>query len=111
MIDFHNIGKKVAKVDACDVNSFTNPNASYTNFVSELEIERFRHLTGVKLRFTHPITLISGTNRIGKTSILLLLACSHENFYRLDSSKPEPTWRQHIWKDVMAFTKYETEKN
>lgn len=43
--------------------------------------------------------------------MLLLLACSHENFFRLDSSKPEPTLRPHIWKDVMAFTKYETEKN
>ena len=30
---------------------------------------------------------------------------------RLDASKPEPTWREHAWKDVLTFTKHETESN
>lgn len=111
MIDFHNIDRSINKADSCNVEEFDDAAKSYTNFTNNIEVVRFRHLSGVKIDFSHPVTIISGTNKVGKTSLLLLLACSHEKFLRLDSSKPEPTLREHIWKDVMAFTKYETETN
>lgn len=110
-MDFTNINKKVAKLDAYDVSTFDNPQNSFKHFALELKVDRFRHLSDVSLPFDHPVTVLAGTNRIGKTSLLLLLACSHEKFMRLDASKPEPTWREHAWKDVLTFTKHETETN
>jgi predicted ATPase len=111
IVDFTNINAKIAKLDAYDVASFNNPQNSFKHFALELKVDRFRHLKDVILPFDHPVTVLSGTNKIGKTSLLLLLACSHEKFMRLDASKPEPTWREHAWKDVLTFTKHETEKN
>ncbi|TQM92404.1 AAA family ATPase [Roseinatronobacter monicus] len=110
-MDFTNIDKKIAKLAAYDVATFDNMSNSFKHFALELKVHRFRHLTDIILAFDHPVTVLAGTNKIGKTSILLLLACSHEKFMRLDASKPEPTWREHAWKDVLTFTKHETEKN
>lgn len=110
-MDFTKIHKIKEKLDNCDVSGFRNAEESFVRFVESIEVENFRRLKNLTLEFRHPITAICGQNRIGKTSILLLLACSHEDFLRLDSSKPEPTWRHHNWKDVLAFTNYETERN
>src|SRR6056297_691421 len=110
-VDFTNINSKIAKLNACDVNTFQTSQNSFTHFALELKVERFRHLSEVMLPLNHPVTVLAGTNKIGKTSLLLLLACSHEKFMRLDASKPEPTWREHAWKDVLTFTKHETETN
>ena len=110
-MDFTNINSKIAKLNACDVNTFQTSQNSFTHFALELKVERFRHLSEVMLPLNHPVTVLAGTNKIGKTSLLLLLACSHEKFMRLDASKPEPTWREHAWKDVLTFTKHETETN
>lgn len=110
-MDFTNINAKIAKLDAYDVATFDNPQNSFKHFTLELKVNRFRHLSNVSLPFDHPVTVLAGTNKIGKTSLLLLLACSHEKFMRLDASKPEPTWREHAWKDVLTFTKHETEAN
>jgi predicted ATPase len=111
LVDFHNIERSIEKANKVDVRQFDNAVNSYVNFTLEINVARFRHLVNVKVDFSNPVTIISGTNKVGKTSLLLLLACSHEQFFRLDASKPDPTLRAHIWKDVMAFTKYETEKN
>jgi len=108
-VNFTNINAKIAKLDAYDVATFDNPSNSFKYFALELRVERFRHLSNVFVQFDHPVTVLAGTNKIGKTSLLLLLACSHEKFMRLDASRPEPTWREHAWKDVLTFTKHETE--
>lgn len=110
MSEFTHLAKTKNKVDTSEVVNFSS-GSGYPKFVKSLTVERFRHLENVSLNFRHPISVISGTNKVGKTSILLLLACSHENFLKLDASKPEPTMRQHIWKDVIAFTSYESEHN
>jgi len=109
-LDFVNINQKIASLDACVVDDFVDINASFRSFTRQLTVESFRHIKDVTIDFEHPVTLISGVNKIGKTSLLLLLACSHERFMRLDASKPEPTWREHNWKDVLAFTSHETEQ-
>ncbi|MEQ8334200.1 AAA family ATPase [Nisaea sp.] len=110
-MDFININAKISRLDTCDVATFDNLKNSFKHFTLELKVERFRHLSDVVLPFDHPVTVLAGTNKIGKTSLLLLLACSHETFMRLDASKPDPTWREHAWKDVLTFTKHETETN
>jgi predicted ATPase len=108
-LDFKNIKKSIENANACKVQSFIDSNKSYTNFITEISIKSFRHLVNVKVLFSNPVTVLSGSNKVGKTSLLLLLACSHEEFMKLDASKPEPTIRPHVWKDMMSFTKYETE--
>ena len=45
---------------------------------------------------------------MGKTGVLLLIACSHYNFKKYDSTTPETTLRRHTWKDVLTFTHYES---
>jgi predicted ATPase len=92
-----------------DPYSFCKPENSFKDYLYKVKINRFRHLNNVELSFDFPITVISGDNRIGKTSILLLIACSFEDFYHLDSTKPETSFRRFTWKDVIKFTRDETD--
>ena len=89
-------------------NIFSGTGNSFKFFLNQIKINEFRHITNLDLNFDHPVTVISGTNKIGKTSLLLLIACSHENFKKYDSTKPETILRKHSWRDVLSFTGYET---
>ena len=106
---FANIKDVKKNLKDCNLLTFQNPNCSFRKFISNLHITKFRHIENVEIDFSHPITVISGSNKIGKTSILLLLACSHEQFIKLDATKTETTLRPHAWKDVLRFTKYEND--
>lgn len=92
-----------------DIDSFSRNESSFRDYLKKIKINRFRHLHDVEISFDFPITVISGNNKVGKTSILLLVACSFENFYHLDSTKPETSFRRFTWKDVISFTKDETD--
>jgi predicted ATPase len=72
-----------------------------------MKINDFRHIAGLEISFDHPVTVITGTNKIGKTSLLLLIACSHYNFKKYDTTKPDTVLRRHTWRDVLTFTTYE----
>ena len=109
MLSLQNIKKAKDNLSSCNVLHFQNVTCSFKKFISDLKIVKFRHIEDLVINFSHPITIISGSNKIGKTSILLLLACSHENFKKLDSTKTETTMRIHAWKDVLRFTKYEND--
>lgn len=112
MLNLANLHEVKNKLNDIDVKEFQNINNSYRFFLNEIEIIEFRHLVNLKIPFEHPVTVLTGTNKIGKTSILLLIACSHENFFKMDSTSPDIGMRIHIWKDMLAFTKYEnTTKN
>ena len=106
-----NIENAKRKLDACDVSAFEDAGNSFPHFTTKLIVNNFRHLTDVRLDFEHPVTVIAGTNKIGKTSLLLLLACSHEKFMKIDSTSPTPSLRQHAWSDVLSFTSHETVNN
>ncbi|MFG6687812.1 AAA family ATPase [Mariniflexile sp. HNIBRBA6329] len=106
-MELQNIKSIKNKLDFHDPTVFSNAENSFTHFISRLYIKEFRHIKELEILFEHPVTVISGTNKIGKTSILLLLACSHYNFLRVDSTKPTSTLRRHTWKDVLQFTSYE----
>lgn len=110
-MDFTHINRWIDKLEKCDPTEFDNSSNSFTKFVNEIGVIRFRHISDLTISFDHPVTVISGSNKVGKTSLLLILACSHEKFMRLDASKPNPTWREHAWKDVLSFTKHEAETN
>jgi predicted ATPase len=110
-LQLQNLDKKKKKLEECDTSRFIDTNQSFKEFISEIKVNRFRHITDLTLTFEHPVTVISGTNKIGKTSILLLLACSFERFLKLDSTSPSPDLREHSWKDVLQFTSHENVNN
>ncbi len=91
-----------------DPTTFTNAQNSFRFFLNKIKVNDFRHITNLEFTFDHSVTVISGTNKIGKTSLLLLIACSHENFLKYDATKPETILRNHTWRDVLTFTSYES---
>ena len=54
----------------------------YPLFFDKIKFEKFRHIENLEVSFNNPISVISGTNKSGKTTILLSIACSHYNFKR-----------------------------
>lgn len=90
------------------VSEFVNSGQSFTWFTQSIHVTRFRHISDLTLEFTHPITAIAGANKSGKTSVLLLIACSHEQFLRPDATSSTIGERAHGWNDVLSFTSHET---
>lgn len=80
---------------------------NYPFFFNQVKINNFRHLQNVELNFRHPITVISGSNKNGKTSILMTIACSHFNFDRQDVVSGE--WRRATWSEVVRFTDHDSQ--
>lgn len=108
MLNLSNLLEYKRKLDNCNVTQFHNVNDSFRYFLNEIEVVQFRHLTNLLISFDHPITVITGPNKIGKTSVLLLIACSYENFLKMDSSAADAGMRPHNWHDVLVFTRHET---
>lgn len=53
---------------------------NFTKFLKSIQLSPFRHITDLTLNFVHPISVIAGTNRSGKSTVLMALACSHFEF-------------------------------
>lgn len=111
MLNLNNITDAKQKLEKCNVVNFIDPSQSFRYYLNSIQINNFRHIQNLNLSFDHPVTVITGTNKIGKTSILLLLACSHIKFEKYDATKPESDFRYHVWKDVISFTSYEAARN
>lgn len=95
-----------------EINSFLTKSDSekarmYPQFFNMVKLERFRHVCNLELRFTHPISVISGSNRSGKTSVLMTIACSHYNFDRKDVANG--TWRRATWSHLVRFTNHDVQ--
>lgn len=110
-LQLQNIQEKKRKLDSCDTLHFQDVDQSFRQFLHEIKINSFRHIFDLKLTFDHPVTIIAGTNKIGKTSILLLIACSFERFLKLDSTSPAGDLHEHTWTDVLSFTSHENIDN
>ncbi len=110
-LNIKNIEEVKKKLKSCDVTTFRSSGESFRHFTMELKVNSFRHIQDLSITFEHPVTVISGTNKIGKTSILLLLACSHEKFMKIDSTSPSGDMREHAWNDVLSFTSHENVTN
>lgn len=80
---------------------------SYPQFFTKLELNSFRHISNLVLSFKHPITVISGSNRSGKTSALMTIACSHYNFKRHNVSNGN--WERATWSKMIRFTANDTQ--
>ena len=108
-LHLQNLEEAKKKLDACQVHAFLDINQSYKYFLSKLNIDSFRKLQSVEINFDHPVTVIAGTNTVGKTSVLILVACSHEKFMKHDSTSPSMGIREHGWNDMLSFTSHEND--
>ncbi len=106
-LELQNISEKKRQLAECDTTIFQNTGNSFVQFTSEIKVNSFRHINDLTLTIDHPVTVVSGTNKVGKTSILLLLACSFEKFLKIDSTSPSGELREHAWNDVLSFTAHE----
>lgn len=107
MLQLQNINDAKSKLLSYDPLTFSGAQNSFKFFLNKIKVNDFRHITGLEITFDHSVTVITGTNKIGKTSLLLLLACSHYDFKKYDSTKPETILRRHTWRDVLTFTNHE----
>ncbi len=108
MLQLQNIPDAKTKLLNYDPTTFSSTGNSFRFFLNKIKVNDFRHINGLEISFDHPVTVITGTNKIGKTSLLLLIACSHYNFKKYDSTKPNTVLRRHTWRDVLTFTSYES---
>ena len=108
MLNLQNINSAKNNLLYYDPTTFSGHQNSFRFFLNRIKVNDFRHVRNLDFTFDHAISVISGTNKIGKTSLLLLIACSHENFMKFDSTKPETEFRRHTWRDVLNFTSHES---
>lgn len=85
----------VNKIDLTVVHNFPK-------FVKGIKLEKFRHISNLTVDFQHPISVIAGTNRSGKTTLLMALACSHYDFNKRNVING--TLERHTWSSLMYFT-------
>jgi predicted ATPase len=107
MLNLQNIEDAKDHLQRCDLTTFKDDGNSYKYFLKQVEIDSFRHINNFSCSFDHPVTVIAGANKIGKTSILLLIACSHDRFMRYDSTAVDTSLRIHNWSDMLNFTSHE----
>ena len=93
-----------------EVNSFLTKSeiekaSMYPQFFNMVNLERFRHIKNLVLYFNHPISIISGSNCSGKTSVLMTIACSHYNFERKNVANG--TWERATWSHLVRFTNHD----
>lgn len=86
-------------------NADINNERVYPLFFKQIKFERFRHINDLTVSFDNPISIITGSNRAGKTTILLSIACSHYNFKRRNVSNG--TLERSRWGNIMKFTKFD----
>jgi predicted ATP-binding protein involved in virulence len=78
---------------------------NFPQFLTKIRLNPFRHIDDLTINFQHPITVISGTNRSGKSTILMALACSHFEFKKrnVHNGKIE----RQTWSSMMQFTTHD----
>lgn len=88
-------------LDSVDIS---NPSI-FPLFLKKIKFEPFRHITSLEIDFNHPISVISGSNRIGKTTILMAIACSHIKFNK--KNPKNGNIERQTWSKLMKFTSHD----
>tara|TARA_R110002050_G_scaffold297891_1_gene460020 strand:+ start:1415 stop:2932 length:1518 start_codon:yes stop_codon:yes gene_type:complete len=87
-----------AYIDKLDLTIEQN----FPKFIKAIKLEPFRHIPSLTINFNHPLSVISGTNRSGKSTILMAIACSHFNFIKRNPQNGNLD--RHTWSSLMQFT-------
>lgn len=88
-------------VDSLDLELPNN----FPLFLKSITLDPFRHIENLVANFQHPISIISGTNRSGKSTILMALACSHFEFNKRNAQNGR--LERHTWSSLMQFTNHD----
>lgn len=78
---------------------------NFPKFLKSISLSPFRHIENLTVSFNHPISIVAGTNRSGKSTLLMALACSHFLFQKrnVQNGKLE----RHTWSSLMQFTNHD----
>lgn len=79
----------------------------YPVFLKDLKFEPFRHIPKLEIKFQNPISVIAGTNRSGKSTVLMALACSHTDFQKRNPKNGN--LERNTWSSLMKFTQHDTQ--
>ncbi len=79
----------------------------YPRFIHGAKFENFRHIPQLNIEFNYPVTVISGSNKSGKTTALLSIACSHFEFKKRNYTNGK--LERQTWSDVLKFTTHDTQ--
>lgn len=90
-----------AELDSTDLNDHRN----YPKFTKSIQFHKFRHLEDILIEFKHPISVISGSNKSGKSTVLMALACSHYNFQRRNPVNGK--LERQTWGSMMKFSGFD----
>ena len=96
-----------ADKDFVDQIDLTNEH-NFPKFLKSLKLSPFRHIADLTLNFIHPISVIAGTNRSGKSTVLMALACSHFDFKKRNVHNG--LLERHTWSSIMQFTSQDKQK-
>jgi predicted ATPase len=88
-------------IDRLDIENERN----FPKFLKGIKFAPFRHITELEIDFTHPITVLTGNNRIGKSTILIAISCSHFKFNKRNPSNGN--FERFTWGSIMRFTQYD----
>jgi predicted ATPase len=81
---------------------------NFPKFLKSIKLSPFRHITDLTINFIHPISVIAGTNRSGKSTVLMALACSHFDFKKRNVHNG--LLERHTWSSIMQFTSQDKQK-
>lgn len=87
-----------SSLDNLDLTSEHN----FPKFLKSIKLNPFRHIPDLTIDFIHPVSVISGTNKSGKSTILMALACSHTNFQKRNPKNGK--LERQTWSSLMKFT-------
>jgi predicted ATPase len=90
-----------ANIDSCNLTDAK----VFPLFITSVKFEPFRHIDNLEFEIKHPISVITGTNRSGKSTILMALACSHFDF--LKRNMKNGNLERHTWSSLMKFTNHD----
>lgn len=88
-------------------NSDLSDEKCYPRFIEGIQFSDFRHIKDLTLSFHTPVSVISGANKSGKTTVLLSIACSHFEFNKRDYTNGKVA--RHTWSDVLKFTSHDVQ--
>lgn len=80
----------------------------YPKFIQAVEFENFRHISKLQIDFPSPVTVVSGTNRSGKTTLLLSIACSHFDFNKRNYTNGK--LERQTWSNVIKLTTHDKQE-
>lgn len=89
------------KLEHIDID---NPK-TFPKFIKGVSFKKFRHIENLDVNFNNPITVIAGSNKSGKSTILMAIACSHLEFNKksFNTGKIE----RRTWSAYIRFTTHD----